>query len=353
MNRQYEFSETLSDRRAVIRSIAGASVIDAHNGGNSKEFGGPIFLGKFTYNTCTQPASVCESPAFLNNIDNVANYQQSFGNAELHRRRSVRWRSSRRTTTALAAASPSISAFATSGRPSPMQFSTSLPASALSMTSSGAVNTIFRGGYGIYHSQIVDNSVRQLCPRRTHGGLHLHRSTGQVGFPTSIAAAPLPAFPAWWRCTIRSLYVRPGQSAYLSQWFPTSALKGYPRRAAQSILTAMDSEHRTELRIHLDPLDGLRRHAHSAHHSSSGRRRSITIHPHLRHRIKLTTFTPSPARQRAHRAAGQLHASVLGLLLRAQRWHAATHTRTPAYASLWPSFRPTCTMAIFTTTRST
>ena len=27
---------------------------------------------------------------------------------------------------------------------------------------------------------------------------------------------------------VRSLYVRPGQSAYLSQWFPTSALNGYP-----------------------------------------------------------------------------------------------------------------------------
>ena len=29
--------------------------IFAHTGGNSKEFGGPIYLGKFTYNNCPGP----------------------------------------------------------------------------------------------------------------------------------------------------------------------------------------------------------------------------------------------------------------------------------------------------------
>ena len=29
-------------------------MIVAHTGGNSKEFGGPIYLGEFIYNTCTQ-----------------------------------------------------------------------------------------------------------------------------------------------------------------------------------------------------------------------------------------------------------------------------------------------------------
>ncbi len=52
-----------------------------HNGGDSKEFGGPIFLGQFTYNVCSDPASVCESPAFLDDISNVQKYTQSFGNA--------------------------------------------------------------------------------------------------------------------------------------------------------------------------------------------------------------------------------------------------------------------------------
>src|SRR6201996_7840563 len=53
-------------------------------------------------------------------------------------------------------------------------------------------------------------------------------SAGQVGFPASVAAAPLPAFPASATAPLRSLYVRPGDSAYLSQFFPTSVLPAYP-----------------------------------------------------------------------------------------------------------------------------
>src|ERR1700742_2130939 len=81
LNRQYEFSDTLSASWGKHQIKFGGSAIYAHNGGNSKEFGGPIYLGKFTYNTCTQSAAFCESPAFLDNIANVANYQQSYGNA--------------------------------------------------------------------------------------------------------------------------------------------------------------------------------------------------------------------------------------------------------------------------------
>jgi hypothetical protein len=50
---------------------------------------------------------------------------------------------------------------------------------------------------------------------------------GQVGFPTSVAAAPLPAFPAGAIAPLRSLYVRPGDASYLNQFFPTSTLIGY------------------------------------------------------------------------------------------------------------------------------
>jgi len=49
-----------------------------------------------------------------------------------------------------------------------------------------------------------------------------------VGFPTSIAAAPLPAFPASATPPLRSLYLRPGMASYYNQFFPTSTLVGYP-----------------------------------------------------------------------------------------------------------------------------
>ena len=61
-------------------------MIFAHTGGNSKEFGGPIYRRQFIYNTCTQPLAVCESPTYLDNIANVKSYTQSYGNARLHRR---------------------------------------------------------------------------------------------------------------------------------------------------------------------------------------------------------------------------------------------------------------------------
>ena len=87
--------------------------------------------------------------------------------------------------------------------------------------------TVIRGGYGIYYSQIVDNTAANWALTGPTGVFNYSASVGQVGFPTSVAAAPLPAFPAGARVPLRSLYVRPGDSANLYQYFPTSTLIGY------------------------------------------------------------------------------------------------------------------------------
>ncbi len=227
MNRQYEFSDTVAVTFGRHQVVTGASIINAHNGGNSKEFGGPIFLGKFTYNTCTQVASVCESTAYLNNIANVANYQQSYGNANylvddqlwalfaqddfhLFPRLTLNGglRYERQTLT-----------------DAKLNFA---PRVGFVFDTRGNGSTIIRGGFGIYYSQIVDNSFASYVLGEPTGVFTYNASPGQVGFPTSIAAAPLPAFPAGAVAPIRSLYVRPGQPAYLSKWFPTSVLKSYP-----------------------------------------------------------------------------------------------------------------------------
>ncbi len=81
MNRQYEGNDTVSANWGRHQIKFGADVIVAHTGGNSKEFGGPIYLGQFVYKTCTQPLAVCESSAYLNNLANVQTYTQSYGNA--------------------------------------------------------------------------------------------------------------------------------------------------------------------------------------------------------------------------------------------------------------------------------
>ena len=74
MNRQYEANDTLAGILGKNQIKFGADVVVAHNGGNSKEFGGPSYLGVFTYNTCTLALSVCESPTFLDNLANVKTY---------------------------------------------------------------------------------------------------------------------------------------------------------------------------------------------------------------------------------------------------------------------------------------
>jgi hypothetical protein len=81
MNRQYQIADTLSMVKGKHNIRYGGDMIYAHTGGNSKEFGGPIYLGQFTYNTCTQSLAYCESQAYLGNIANVKSYAQSYGNA--------------------------------------------------------------------------------------------------------------------------------------------------------------------------------------------------------------------------------------------------------------------------------
>ena len=227
LNRQYEFSDTLAATLGRHQLSLGASVVAAHNGGNSKEFGGPIFLGRFTYNTCTQAAAVCESAAYLNNLANVANYQQSYGNASylvddqlwalfaqddfhVSRRLTINGglRYERQALT-----------------DAKLNFA---PRVGFVYDLRGNGSTVARGGFGTYYSQVVDNSFASYALGEPSGVFTYTAAPGQVGFPTSVAAAPLPAFPAGAVAPIRSLYVRPGQPAYLNQYFPTSALNGYP-----------------------------------------------------------------------------------------------------------------------------
>ncbi|MDE3166027.1 MAG: TonB-dependent receptor, partial [Acidobacteriota bacterium] len=81
LNRQYQVNDTVSGSWGRHQVRAGFDVIHAHNGGDSKEFGGPIYMGQFLYNPCTGALSFCESPAYTGDIRNVRSYTQSYGNA--------------------------------------------------------------------------------------------------------------------------------------------------------------------------------------------------------------------------------------------------------------------------------
>jgi hypothetical protein len=226
MNRQYQVADTLSKMKGRHSIRFGANMIYAHTGGDSKEFGGPIYLGEFIYNTCTLALSVCEGPTFLNNIANVKSYTQSYGNAaytvndtlwSMFVQDDYRVRSDLTINLGVRYEQQTFT-------DSRKDFA---PRVGFAYNWKGDGKTVIRGGFGIYYSQIVDNSEANYALTGPTGVFNYVATPGQVGFPTSVAAAPLPAFPAGAVAPLRSLYVRPGESSYLNQFFPTSTLIGY------------------------------------------------------------------------------------------------------------------------------
>jgi len=201
-------------------------VIHAHTGGNSKEFGGPLYLGSFAYNTCTQPAGTCESQAYLGDISNVKSYTQSYGNADytvddtlwaLFAQDEIRVHSSFNLNLGLRYQRQTFT-------DSTKDFS---PRVGFVWSPRANKMTVLRGSFGIYYSQIVDNAAANYAINGPSGVFNYTATPGQVGFPASIADAPLPAFPAGAQVPLRSVYLRPGRSSYYDQFLPTSTLLGY------------------------------------------------------------------------------------------------------------------------------
>ncbi|MGZ4789950.1 MAG: outer membrane beta-barrel protein, partial [Terriglobales bacterium] len=225
-NRQFEFSDTLAWTSGRHTLKFGADVIHAHNGGNSKEFGGPIYLGQFVYNTCSLDAATCEGSAFLNDINNVKSYTQSYGNANyriddslwsLFAQDDIRLLPTFTLNLGLRYERQTFTDAAKDFAPR-VGFSWNLP---------GDSKTVLRGGYGIYYSQIPDNLAANWALTGPTGVFNYTAGPGQIGFPTTVAEAPLPAFPTGAPVPLRTLYLQPGRAAYYDQFLPTSTLIGY------------------------------------------------------------------------------------------------------------------------------
>ncbi|MGC2246758.1 MAG: carboxypeptidase regulatory-like domain-containing protein [Terriglobales bacterium] len=226
LNHQYEFNDTVAATFGRHNLRFGAQVIHSRTGGNSKEFGGPIYLGRFNYNTCMDTIDVCESQAYLDDITHVASYTQSYGNADyvvgdtlwalfvqddIHVRQNLTLNLGLRY---------EQQTFTDSNK----NFG---PRVGFVWDPRSDGRMVFRGGFGIYYSQVVDNSEANYALTGPTGVFNYTAQPGQIGFPDSIEDAPLPQFPAGATVPLRSLYIRPGDTAYYNQFFPVSTLIGY------------------------------------------------------------------------------------------------------------------------------
>ncbi len=227
MNRQYEVVDNLAKTLSRSELRVGLDVIHAHSGGNSKEFGGPIYLGQLVYKACTGTAAFCESQAYLGNIANVATYTQSYGNANYVVGDTLagvfgQWDWHPRSDLTLnLGARYELQSF-TDAR------GDMAPRVGFAYNVGGHGTTTIRGGFGIYYAQVVDNEEANYALTGPTGVFNYTAAPGQAGFPTSVSSVPLPAFPAGATAPIRSLYLRPGRPSYYSQFLPTSALLNYP-----------------------------------------------------------------------------------------------------------------------------
>ncbi len=227
MNRQFEAADSLVKTWSRNELRIGADVIRARNGGNGKEFGGPIYDGELVYKSCTGTAAYCESAAYLGNIANVQSYTQSYGNAHY------------------TVGDTMAAVFAQDDAHLRNDFTLNLglryelqtftdaradfaPRAGFAYNIAGRGITTVRAGFGIYYSQVVDNSQANYALTGPAGVFNYTAVPGQAGFPASVADVPLPAFPQGAIAPLRSLYLRPGRASYYDQFFPTSTLVSYP-----------------------------------------------------------------------------------------------------------------------------
>ncbi len=199
MNRQYELNDVLSATWGRHQVKFGGYAVIAHTGGNSKEFGGPTYLGVLTYNTCTQALTICEGSAYLGNIANVKTYAQSFGNA-IYNITDELWAAFVQDDFRVR---PDLT-INLGLRYEQQTFTDSrkdfAPRVGFAYNLRGDGKTVIRGGFGIYYSQVVDNSQANYSLTGPTGVFNYTAAPGQVGFPTSVAAVPFRYFPRARRC---------------------------------------------------------------------------------------------------------------------------------------------------------
>ncbi len=218
LNHQYQLADTVSITRRRHNLKFGADVIYSSSGGYGQEFGGGYVLGQFTVKQGVL------TPLHQLTINDISKYTQSFGNFDYNVRETL-WalflqddisvtpgltlnlglRYERQTFTD-----------ATKNFAPRIGFAYKLPWG----------NTVLRGGYNVFYSELRANLAANWTINGPAGMFTYQATPGDVGFPTSLT--PFSSLPTGANVPARDIYVRPGERAYLNQFFDVSKLRFYP-----------------------------------------------------------------------------------------------------------------------------
>ena len=218
LNHQYQAADTVTKIIGHHTLKAGAELIYSSSGGFGQEFGGGFLLGQFTVKAGDH------TPPSQLSIADISSFQQTFGNQLYNIRDTLgagfvndTWRVKNNLTLELGLRYEAESFTDDRNNVAPrLGFAYALPDR----------KTVLRGSYGIFYSEERTDLAAADKINGPAGAVTFAASPGQFGFPTSLTA--LPTFPAGAILPARNITVRPGQAAFLNQFFPTSQLLFYP-----------------------------------------------------------------------------------------------------------------------------
>ena len=218
-NDQYQLADTASWIAGAHSLRAGVDILHSKSGGNGQEFGAPFSLGQFTFKT----GIATTVPTSSLTINDVARYTQSFGNATY-------------------SLDDDLYAFFVQDDWHPLQSLTinaglrydrqkltgddNNLAPRLGFAWTPRTDTVVRGGYGIFYSQLQSNIDAAWELAGPTGFFNFSVAPNQPGFPTSLQ--PLAALPTGANIPARDITIRPDRASYYSQFFDVSKLRFYP-----------------------------------------------------------------------------------------------------------------------------
>jgi outer membrane receptor protein involved in Fe transport len=238
MNHQYQWADTVSWSKGKHQIKAGVDVVYSSSGGYGTEFGSGYLDGRFQINSAYQnipiatvltlnpgvapPGSPPKSPPL------ASSFTQSFGNATYNEKETLlglfvqdNYR-----------VGPNL--VLNAGLRYDLQTLTNAtlnfaPRVGFAYTlNRGDLPTVFRGGYGIYYTELPANIVANSTINGPQGVFTYTVQPGQFGFPTTFA--PITSLPPNTVLPARDISILAGQCSYLNQFLPVSQLHFCPNQ---------------------------------------------------------------------------------------------------------------------------